>query len=194
MWNDERVALLKKLWADGMSARVIANRLGNVTRNSVISKVHRLGLPQRATRVGGRRQKRPEAPSAKAKPFVISPAQRQRPPPLPVEPYVEKPAPYEPPLSQQVAKDDLEAHHCKFPIGDPRDAAFRHCGGRRVIGTPYCDQHCRIAFAPLRVPAGVAAAATRFRAGWRNAPYPSHPSQKQDSAASGLPEPEKEDA
>ena len=48
-WNDERVELLKKLWADGLSASQIAGRLGGVTRNAVIGKVHRLGLSGRAT-------------------------------------------------------------------------------------------------------------------------------------------------
>ena len=48
-WTEERVELLKKLWADGLSASQIAGRLGEVTRNAVIGKVHRLGLAGRAT-------------------------------------------------------------------------------------------------------------------------------------------------
>ena len=48
-WTDERVELLKKLWAEGLSASQIAGRLGSVTRNAVIGKVHRLGLSGRAT-------------------------------------------------------------------------------------------------------------------------------------------------
>ena len=47
-WTDERVELLKKLWTDGLSASQIAAELGNVTRNAVIGKVHRLGLSGRA--------------------------------------------------------------------------------------------------------------------------------------------------
>src|SRR3954462_1051819 len=47
-WTDERVEILKKLWTDGLSASQIANELGNVTRNAVIGKVHRLGLSGRA--------------------------------------------------------------------------------------------------------------------------------------------------
>ena len=47
-WTDERVELLKKLWIDGLSASQIAAELGNVTRNAVIGKVHRLGLSGRA--------------------------------------------------------------------------------------------------------------------------------------------------
>ncbi|PIR86534.1 GcrA cell cycle regulator, partial [Candidatus Kaiserbacteria bacterium CG10_big_fil_rev_8_21_14_0_10_43_70] len=43
-WTDERADMLKKLWAEGLSASQIANRLGSVTRNAVIGKVHRLGL------------------------------------------------------------------------------------------------------------------------------------------------------
>ena len=48
-WTEERVELLKKLWAEGLSASQIAGRLGGVTRNAVIGKVHRLGLAGRAT-------------------------------------------------------------------------------------------------------------------------------------------------
>ena len=46
-WTDERVELLKKLWAEGQSASQIAKELGGVTRNAVIGKVHRLGLSNR---------------------------------------------------------------------------------------------------------------------------------------------------
>ena len=48
-WTDDRVDLLKKLWSEGLSASQIAGRLGGVTRNAVIGKVHRLGLSGRAT-------------------------------------------------------------------------------------------------------------------------------------------------
>ena len=63
-WTDERVELLKKMWADGQSASQIAKELGGVTRNAVIGKVHRLGLSNRA---GGAAPAK-EAPKAKANP------------------------------------------------------------------------------------------------------------------------------
>src|SRR5258705_9250098 len=47
-WTDDRVEQLKKLWEAGLSASQIAAELGNVTRNAVIGKVHRLGLSGRA--------------------------------------------------------------------------------------------------------------------------------------------------
>ena len=46
-WSDERVAVLKKMWLEGNSASEIAKVLGNITRNAVIGKVHRLGLSNR---------------------------------------------------------------------------------------------------------------------------------------------------
>lgn len=44
-WTDERVELLSKLWREGLSCSQIAAQMGNLTRNAVIGKVHRLGLP-----------------------------------------------------------------------------------------------------------------------------------------------------
>ena len=43
-WTEDRVASLKRLWLEGLSASQIAKQLGGVTRNAVIGKVHRLGL------------------------------------------------------------------------------------------------------------------------------------------------------
>ena len=50
-WSDERVAILKKMWLEGNSASEIAKELGNITRNAVIGKVHRLGLSNRDTNI-----------------------------------------------------------------------------------------------------------------------------------------------
>jgi GcrA cell cycle regulator len=44
-WSKERVEILKRMWAEGASARLIAEALGgDATRNSVIGKAYRLGL------------------------------------------------------------------------------------------------------------------------------------------------------
>src|SRR6202051_4654018 len=66
-WTDERVELLKKLWADGLSAAQIAAELGGITRNAVIGKVHRLGLSGRAkSTLGTPRKPRSRSSTAKA--------------------------------------------------------------------------------------------------------------------------------
>lgn len=39
---------------------------------------------------------------------------------------------------------DLEAHDCRWPIGDPRQPlAFSFCGRRKVVGASYCADHLR---------------------------------------------------
>jgi GcrA cell cycle regulator len=48
MWTIERVEVLKKRWADGLSATQIAAELGGVSRNAVIGKIHRIGCEARA--------------------------------------------------------------------------------------------------------------------------------------------------
>src|SRR5271166_4315209 len=64
MWTDERVEQLKSLWTEGLSASQIARVLGNVTRNAVIGKVHRLGLAGRAAPARTDRPRLPSAPRA----------------------------------------------------------------------------------------------------------------------------------
>lgn len=53
-WTDKRIETLKELWAQGLSGSAIAAELGEVTRNSVIGKVHRLGLAKRANPTNAR--------------------------------------------------------------------------------------------------------------------------------------------
>lgn len=40
---------------------------------------------------------------------------------------------------------ELEPHHCRWPIGDPKQSDFRFCGCDRVAGRPYCDAHSILA-------------------------------------------------
>lgn len=46
-WTTERVSLLQNLWFAGHTAREIATTLGGTSRNAVLSKAERLGLPRR---------------------------------------------------------------------------------------------------------------------------------------------------
>jgi len=142
-WTEERVATLRKLWAEGLSASQIAKQLGGVTRNAVIGKVHRLGLAGRAT--PSRPAKRPVRA---ARPRVIGPsAPRLRMPssvPSVVIPDLE-------PLRLEDGKAasvlTLNESMCKYPIGDPNDANFAFCG-RGSAGGPYCADHARLAYQP----------------------------------------------
>lgn len=46
VWTEERLDGLKKLWSEGLSITQIGMQLG-VSRNAVVGKVHRMGLPKR---------------------------------------------------------------------------------------------------------------------------------------------------
>ena len=55
-WTEQRVELLKKLWAEGSSASQIAAQIGGISRNAVIGKIHRLGLSGRGKTKTGAQQ------------------------------------------------------------------------------------------------------------------------------------------
>lgn len=152
-WNEERVELLKKLWAEGLSASQIAGRLGEVTRNAVIGKVHRLGLSGRATtsRMKSHRP-RPRAQAAKrlARPRFPqvgnSPLHRLY--QADTEPYVPPAEELVIPLAERRSIETLAECDCRWPIGDPQESDFHFCGKKKVVGLPYCEFHARRAFQP----------------------------------------------
>ncbi len=151
-WTDERVELLKKLWGEGLSASQIAGRLGSVTRNAVIGKVHRLGLSGRATtsRAGNRPRTRLAASKRPAKPRfaqIGNPALRALYQPD-AEPYTPPAEELVIPLAERKTIQTLVECSCRWPIGDPQMADFHFCGKTKVAGLPYCEFHARRAFQP----------------------------------------------
>ena len=43
-WNAEKITKLKELWGSGKTASQIAEIIGDMSRNAVIGKAHRLNL------------------------------------------------------------------------------------------------------------------------------------------------------
>jgi GcrA cell cycle regulator len=155
-WTDERVEQLKKLWSEGLSASQIAGRLGGVTRNAVIGKVHRLGLSGRATtsRMKTHRPRtRPAGAGAKrAMPSprfaqIGNPAVRALYQPE-AEPFVPSAEEVVIPLAERKTIQTLVECSCRWPIGDPQHADFHFCGKNKVPGLPYCEFHARRAYQP----------------------------------------------
>ena len=154
-WTEERVEVLKKLWAEGHSASQIAKQLGGVTRNAVIGKVHRLGLSGRAT--PSRPVKRPPR-LARPKPRVSTDGNVSAPATTPSEPRIRR-APQDrmiatlPPApvadGEAATILTLRDSMCKWPIGDPADPKFAFCGRKSDCG-PYCEEHAKVAFQPQR--------------------------------------------
>jgi GcrA cell cycle regulator len=160
-WTDERIELLKKLWTDGLSASQIAGELGQVTRNAVIGKVHRLGLAGRAkasapsvarpvrkaapVRVGGGGVARPAMRGNTALKIIAMPHD---------EPYAAMVEELDEdvviPMSQRVTIMELREGLCKWPMGDPASPEFRYCGAQGDVNSsgPYCTYHSRVAYQP----------------------------------------------
>jgi GcrA cell cycle regulator len=148
-WTDDRVTTLKKLWAEGQSASAIAAALGEVTRNAVIGKVHRLGLAGRRTA-----PRRPKSgavlfpsstrhPNAR-RPRTPSAFPRTRRPATSIKQVLCElgPAPDHP-----VTVETLTGRNCRWPEGDPKIPGFHFCGRPKTeTPGPYCGAHAAIAY------------------------------------------------
>ena len=154
-WTDDRIELLKRMWAEGHSSGVIADRLGGgTTRNAVIGKVHRLGLRKAdsAQRISVKRiraQKQIRQQIHK----LFNPFGEKRPrlAPTPIDP---GPEPYVPP-GERKGIDGLQDQDCRWPIGDPQSADFHFCGHERLPGLAYCPHHARRAYRPVVLTRGM---------------------------------------
>ncbi|MBV6659271.1 MAG: GcrA cell cycle regulator [Devosiaceae bacterium] len=164
-WTDERVETLKTMWLAGSSASQIAAALGDVTRNAVIGKVHRLGLSGRGkpTSTAAPRARKPRTTTAAtSRPrrttttrsaggmTVGATALRATPNPLAApeaEPVVRGRVDLvlvgeSPRLTIQELREDT----CRWPVGDPLSDDFHFCGRATQDGKTYCDYHCGVAF------------------------------------------------
>ncbi len=158
-WTLDRESLVEKLWTvDGLSASQIAARLGGgVTRNAVISKVHRMGLVKRSPAVQTyemrQRTREPKLPFRPTKvlrraPIKFGKATEARPvatPPVvtPAPVFVDLPA-------LRIDLLDLRDQHCRWPLGgNPGDEGFHFCGQDRDGKLPYCGKHANAAYQPI---------------------------------------------
>lgn len=130
-WDREQIDRLKKLWAEGKSGSEIGRALG-ITKSSAVGKVHRLRLPPRASPI---------------KNFAFLAERhlaRSSPPPI-RKPNPSLPTPYVPPNPADRYKAmGTEAKPCEFPTGERRE--FKVCGEDRVVGKPFCPDHCVVSY------------------------------------------------
>lgn len=141
-WTDERIEILKALYKDGLSASQIAAELGGISRNAVIGKCHRLGLTGRP-----RKSSAPKQPRAQRRASGFARSDNRLEPivktmPLP-KPRVEDGAI---PAAQRKTLLQLDAHTCRWPVGDPGTADFFFCGAEPQPDRRYCEAHCSRAF------------------------------------------------
>ena len=58
-----------------------------------------------------------------------------------------KKAKVHPRKTEHIGIMDLKLNTCRWPIGDPMDEDFHFCGKNTAMGKPYCDEHCKMAYA-----------------------------------------------
>lgn len=134
-WTPEREGLLKILWAQGLSASEIAKRLGGVSRNAVIGKRIRMGLPER----DGSAPKQTRAEYAKALGRAL-PA-----PILFIDRSRETGAARGP---WNVRFIDRNESHCRMFVGGESHETGLICGRGAYGEKPYCKDCCKIAYLP----------------------------------------------
>lgn len=125
-WTPERITRLKELWLEGLPARRIGNLMG-CSKNTIIGKARRLGLPRRESPI----KRKPGAPLPKpkrrAKPLLKVVATRRVPPP----------------------REPQFFTSCQWIDGKPTPDDSCKCGAPVLIGAPYCAAHWTKAWRPM---------------------------------------------
>lgn len=153
-WTEERVKVLTEMWAEGLSASMIGAKIG-MSRNAVIGKRIRLGLPGRGVKGGRKRANTPSSlplkpPRDHRDHTTINVAELRR---LRAEmeaaPKQEpKQTPEGAPVPLMIPLLDLTDQMCRWPCNSPeRGGDFLFCAHEKDRGSPYCRFHERIAFA-----------------------------------------------
>ncbi len=139
-WTDERCARIKELWKRGLSASQIAADVGAPSRNSVIGKLHRLRCKNTP------REKSAFNKPKKEKIHKFSPAFRAE-----MVKQAQQVASREaavaaaPPPEGGIHCRDLEWHHCRYVLGDPRRSIF--CGAHKSGNkSQYCTVHASLVY------------------------------------------------
>lgn len=160
-WTDEMVDQLREMWKQGLTTGEIGKRLG-VSKNSIVGKVHRLGLsgrpspikkkdapetpaPKKASNETAAKNDKPKnekAPVAKPEKNVAKPIENE----IKFEEKAEFEMSSRPQHSGKTSLTDLDNHTCRWPIGDPKDDNFHFCGKKVRIGQTYCDEHAAVAY------------------------------------------------
>ena len=133
-WTYERIEKLKQLWEEGLTASRIAAELGDVTRNAVIGKAHRLGLSGRMASKSSNNG----ISIIRKKRLNLAKSQKV----IDISPVIDEPMN---PTSFQDIKDGL----CRWPLGEPEENDFMFCGRNTKEGVVYCQAHHKQAYQPL---------------------------------------------
>ena len=138
-WDAEKITKLKELWGSGKTASQIAEIIGDMSRNAVIGKAHRLNL---SAKIRPRTTKSNQNYENNLDKKNIKTAQggRGRFKSLIIE------KDFEPENPKQL--EDLSEDSCKWPIGHPDEKIFYFCGRSSLKNFSYCKLHLLYAYQP----------------------------------------------
>jgi GcrA cell cycle regulator len=141
-WNEDNLAALKEMLADGWAGSQIAQRLG-ITRSAAIGKIHRMGFHLKRKRNGGDNGSLTHV-SKKRSPLKSGPRSQNL---YNLAGLKCKPLPHpsaDPEVMVLCTILELLPGSCRFPIGEPAHPDFRYCGNPKAEDkTPYCPHHMK---------------------------------------------------
>ena len=153
-WTEHRIAELTRLWPTGLSAAGIGREIG-MSKNAVIGKAHRIGLPKRPSPIKRHGVKGPGR--------VALPKARN-------EQSLGRRSAAPPPAGREETEDEGPATHvspCQWLFGDGTFTDDDKCGKPAVPGRPYCAVHCARAYVPIEKQRGRGQACTGPGSAWR---------------------------
>jgi GcrA cell cycle regulator len=152
-WTEDRIAELRKLWAEGVSAGGIARTLGeDVSRSAVLGKLQRLGLLKSRKPAAAPRHFGDQPDDGTEKLAAAFRLQRPRHPRSEPPPAPWKAEAFEP-LAGTTPRPWLTRceWECAFPVDGVRGEAGSEtlaCCAIRRPGSAYCARHHAVVFRP----------------------------------------------
>ena len=138
-WTEKKVNKLKELWGKGSTASQIAEIIGDISRNAVIGKAHRLNLSSKIKARNASSSQNfdinSEESSSKQKRVRKSKFKSL---------LIEKD--FEPENPKKL--EELDESSCKWPIGHPEEESFYFCGRNSLKDFSYCKLHLLYAYQP----------------------------------------------
>ena len=147
-WAESDEKRLTKLWATPMTARSIAIEMGpGFTRNMILGKVHRMGLPSRARplETDAARKQRIDAREERSQATRQLKRFEQR---KMVDAAISAKS-FDHEIGIPFA--DLRPDQCKFIAAEPPGPLYLACGHQTIDGLSYCAHHQKICWAAKEV-------------------------------------------
>ena len=138
-WTEEKVAKLKELWGKGNTASQIAEIIGEVSRNAVIGKAHRLNLSAKIKqRLSISNQKNNNKYYEEK--VIQKRGRRSKFKSLLIDKNFEP--------AKNLHLEELTDQTCKYMDGHPNEPDASFCGRKTVEKFSYCPLHLMLIFSP----------------------------------------------